>query len=149
MFDKLKPTCYFLLIPIILLGFTECDNAFWRNPDKTDWGVQVASTPEMRKTIDSYRAKVDGYYSANPDSSIFYCHKLIAIYNHEKIPSGTFNIYNQLTEIYLNRKGDALNAMKYHGEMLKLMKLKKWRETENSYFYIDMGNLQLANNINR
>ena len=146
-------TFRFRLYPIVLLlismFFVQCDGAFWKNPDKTDWGVQVASTPEVRKIIDGYRAKVDSYYSSNPDSSIYYCHKLIAIYNEQKIPSGTFNIYNLLTEIYLNRKGDALNAMKYHGEMLKLMKLKKWRETENSYFYIDMGNLQLANNINR
>ena len=139
-----------ILIPVFVIGlFTQCDNAMFKNSDKTDWGVQVASTPQTRKIIDSYREKVDFYYSSNPDSSIYYCHKLIAVYNQEKIPSGTFNIYNQLTEIYLNRKGDALNAMKYHGEMLKLMKLKKWRETENSYFYIDMGNLQLANNINQ
>jgi len=149
MLYKFKLLKYYLLLSIVLLGFTGCESAFWKNPDKTDWGVQVASTPEIRKIINDYRAKVDAYYSSNPDSSIYYCHKLIAVYNQEKIPSGTFNIYNQLTEIYLNRKGDALNAMKYHAEMLKLMKLKKWRETENSYFYIDMGNLQLANNINR
>ena len=149
MFSKFKFSKLFLLLPIILLGFTQCDSAFWRNPDKTDWGVQVASTPEMRKVVADYIKKVDLYYSSNPDSSIYYCHKLIAVYNREKIPSGIFNIYNLLSEIYLNRKGDVLNAMKYHGEMLKLMKLKRWRETENSYFYIDMGNLQLVNNINR
>ena len=146
---KIKSLLIQISFIAVSLSFVQCDSAFWKNPDKTDWGVQVASTPEVRKIIDGYRAKVDSYYSSNPDSSIYYCHKLIAIYNREKIPSGTFNIYNQLAEIYLNRKGDALNAMKYHGEMLKLMKLKMWRETENSYFYIDMGNLQLVNNINR
>ncbi|MEI6753961.1 MAG: AraC family transcriptional regulator [Paludibacter sp.] len=146
---KIKFLLIHILFIAVSLSFVQCESAFWRNPDKTDWGVQVASTPEVRKIIDGYRGKVDFYYSSNPDSSIYYCHKLIAIYNREKIPSGTFNIYNQLTEIYLNRKGDALNAMKYHAEMLKLMKLKRWRETENSYFYIDMGNLQLVNNINR
>ena len=146
---QFKLSRYFLLIPILLLGFTECDIASRKNPEKTDWGVQIASTPEKRKIIDSYRKKVDFYYSSNPDSSIYYCHKMISVYNQEKIPSGVFNIYNLLSEIYLNRKGDVLNAMKYHGEMLKLMKIKRWRETENSYFYIDMGKLQLANNINR
>ena len=146
---KLKSVLILIFLISVVLLFVECDSSLWKNPDKTDWGVQVASTPEMRKIIEDYRKKVDFYYSSNPDSSIYYCHKLIAVYNEQKIPSGTFNIYNLLTEIYLNRKGDALNAMKYHGEMLKLMKLKKWRETENSYFYIDMGNLQLANNINR
>jgi len=142
---------YFILVLtlIIALVFIQCDSSIWKDPDKTDWGVQVASTPEKRKVIADYIKNVEFYYSSNPDSSIYYCHKLIAVYNREKIPSGIFNIYNLLSEIYLNRKGDVLNAMKYHGEMLKLMKLKKWRETENSYFYIDMGNLQLANNINR
>jgi len=139
----------YIIFTIGIIGlFTQCDKAIWRDPDQTDWGQQLASSPAARKRIAGFRAKVDEYYSSNPDSSIFYCHKLINTYSDEKLPSGVFNIYNFLSEIYLHRKADPINAMRYHSEALKIMKKHKWRETGNPYFFIDMGNLQLVNNIN-
>ena len=136
-----------VLIPLSLL-LIQCNGALWKNPDETDWGNGTVSTPEAEKELDNYQDKIDFYYSSNPDSSIYYCHKLIDGYYAEKTTCRVFDAYNRLSEIYLQRKSDPVNALRYQAEALKLMEQNKWRETTNPFFYIDLGNIQLANNIN-
>lgn len=131
--------CVLVLAAHLSIFHTSCVDAKHRS----GWDKQEISSESAKRKIKEYVKKIDFFYSVNPDSSIYYCHKAIDLYKAEGIPYGRFNINTKLAEIYLNRKGDLANAMLYHAEALKLMMQYQERETENPYFYTDMGNLLL------
>lgn len=138
-----------LVLILLSFVFIQCDNALFTNPDENDWGKGIASTPDIQKQLENEEKKVNLYYSSNPDSSIYYCHKLIKTFRAENMTCKVYNCYTLLSEIYLQRKADPANALRYQVEALKLLEQNKWRETTNPFFYIDLGNIQLANNINQ
>jgi AraC-like DNA-binding protein len=130
-----------LKIALLILMFTA--TCCTTDKHKLKWDEQDTSSPEVRKVMNGYADKIEKYYSKNPDSAIYYCHKLINAFNTDGMPYGVFNINTKLAEIYMNVKGDAVNAIHYHNEALKVMLLNKEREAENPYFFMDMGNIML------
>jgi AraC-like DNA-binding protein len=133
----------FNIIVCLFLVFQGC------KPNKHDlkWDRQDPSSPQVKKQIDQLISKIDLAYSVNPDSAVFYCHRLIEIYEKDGLVYGIFNINTRLAEIYLHRKEDAALATLYYSKSLKIMVSEKQCEIKNPYFYIDYGNILWINKL--
>jgi len=136
-----------IYIPVLCLFLlSNCDYSVKQVADK-NWTRKITPSPVASRQIDYLNTAINRTRFSNPDSAIFYYNRIVNLYHRERMYRVECCINIELSELYNTRKSDGIRALYYYNRAVKIMIQNKGSEDCSPYFYIDMSNLFITNEL--